>query len=294
MATSSSSVNVNAFNTDGIFRAWGLALSTALQAAGLALVADSGTVNWTTVTRPTTASAKAGYEIYRFTDTLQTSFPIYFRIDYGTANVASGVCPGTWMTVGTGSDGAGNILNQTVPVTQMTSSGAATATNTAMTVGASYSVGAGAAFILGGTQPCTGLNNNWCIGRSCDTNGNLTGSGVVLYNNGLVTQPKMLSGNFSPITQYTIVNPGCGPLSTGVSVSTGGAIVLYRNYMLSPGPFPTNAAVCYFSTDISTNATFLAAPFGSTNHTYLAMGASNAGGFSSGQSANIVAAYIWE
>ena len=97
----------NTSNAD--FRLWGQSVSTGIQNAGFTATSDTGQINWSTVSAPGGANTKAGYEVYKFADTLAGSHPLYFRVDYGSAGVAS--TPALWLTVGTGSDGAGNITN---------------------------------------------------------------------------------------------------------------------------------------------------------------------------------------
>ena len=95
-------------NTDANFRSGGSAFSAQLAAMGLIQTADTGQINWTTVTRSQTADVSAGYEIWRFNDSLQATVPIYIKVEYrcgnGTANRWA-----IWLTIGFSTDGAGNI-----------------------------------------------------------------------------------------------------------------------------------------------------------------------------------------
>lgn len=89
-----------------LFRAWGSALAAQLAAVGLIQTADTGQINWTTVSAPL-ANSSAGFEVWRFNDALQATAPVYIRIDYASAGSAS--TPALWFTIGTSTDGAGNI-----------------------------------------------------------------------------------------------------------------------------------------------------------------------------------------
>jgi hypothetical protein len=94
------------------FRAWGSAISAALATAGLAVTADTGQINWTTVAVPSTNATAAGYEIWKLTDALQATYPVFIKLEYGLATSNSGVVPYNcqlWVTVGTATDGAGTI-----------------------------------------------------------------------------------------------------------------------------------------------------------------------------------------
>lgn len=105
------------------FRAWGSAVSGALAAAGLVQTVDSGQINWTTVIRPTAISQSVGYEIWRFNDALQSTRPVFLRVDYGSAQYAIND-PGLYFAVGTATDGAGTLLStSTMPNTTLWSPG---------------------------------------------------------------------------------------------------------------------------------------------------------------------------
>jgi hypothetical protein len=86
---------------DANFRAWGSDLSAAFAEVGLVKTADTGQIDWVTVTRPGTNTA-AGYEIWRYTDS-----SVFLKIEYGTGGGVA--APGMWFTVGTGSNGSGTL-----------------------------------------------------------------------------------------------------------------------------------------------------------------------------------------
>lgn len=91
-------------SSDATFRAWGSDLSTRFALAGLVQTLDTGQINWLTVTRPG-AITFAGYEIWRFNDTLQATSPVFIKVEYGTANNAT--VPALRITVSSGTNGAG-------------------------------------------------------------------------------------------------------------------------------------------------------------------------------------------
>lgn len=96
-------------NTDVAFRAWGSAISAAFTALGFTKTADTGQVNWTTVTAAAGVNTAQGYEIRQFTDALQATRPIVAKIEYGSGAATTG--PQMWATFGTASDGAGTITS---------------------------------------------------------------------------------------------------------------------------------------------------------------------------------------
>ena len=106
MATRSGSVSPSN-SSDSYFRAWGKWISDSFSAFGWVQTSDTGQVNWATVTYPTTTWTSRGYEIWRMNDSLQSTYPVFAKIEYGSAGTAT--IPWIRLTIGTGSDGAGNI-----------------------------------------------------------------------------------------------------------------------------------------------------------------------------------------
>jgi hypothetical protein len=96
------------FSVDADFQAWVQGLQAQFAACGLVRTADTGQINSSTVPKPAAASTSQGYEVYRFGDLAQASLPLFFKIEYGSGAVAADR-PCIWITVGTGSSGAGVI-----------------------------------------------------------------------------------------------------------------------------------------------------------------------------------------
>jgi len=101
-------VSVSGCTSDAAFRTLGLLISGALEAVGLIKTADTGQIDWGTVTKPTTTYAVAGYEIRTFpAGTLQTANPLIVKVNYGSTNNSANVM-GIQIQVGHATDGAGN------------------------------------------------------------------------------------------------------------------------------------------------------------------------------------------
>lgn len=86
-------------------------VAAAFQAIGLVKPADTGQMNTTTITYPASPNLSAGYEIRRFDDPLQSSYPIYIRWEAMRAGVGTNA-PAIRFRFGTGTDGAGNLTNE--------------------------------------------------------------------------------------------------------------------------------------------------------------------------------------
>ena len=92
-------------NNDADFRAWSQEFHDILVGTmGLVQTADTGQVDLSTATRPSTG-AYAGFRIYRTNDGLTD---LFIRIQFGT-NTSSSTFPRMTVQVGTGTDGAGNL-----------------------------------------------------------------------------------------------------------------------------------------------------------------------------------------
>jgi len=101
-----------AAGTGGPIRAWVQKVHDALTAVGMVQTSDTGQVTISTMLAPSGAGVTAGYEIWRFDDALQGVAPVFFKLEYGSGTTSGGnTVPGLWITVGKGSDGAGNITN---------------------------------------------------------------------------------------------------------------------------------------------------------------------------------------
>ena len=96
------------------FRLWVTNYRAALTAAGFVRTSDTGQIDPTTVALPTSQTV-GGYEIWRFNDAAQATYPIFFKLEYGMGYTSG--TPGFWLTVGTGSNGAGTITNIRIPRT---------------------------------------------------------------------------------------------------------------------------------------------------------------------------------
>lgn len=99
------------------FRTWGKAVSDAFAAVGLVKVPDAGTIDWAAAhvmpTNPGALGSVIGFEIWRFQDALQPTHPVFIKVEYGA--IHSATFPGIWVTVGRGTDGAGNISGVLAP-----------------------------------------------------------------------------------------------------------------------------------------------------------------------------------
>lgn len=164
-------------------RAWAQKVHDALVAVGMVQTSDTGQINLATVTAPSAAATAAGYEIWRFNDALQATAPVFFKLEYGSGSAAAN--PQLWITVGKGSDGAGNITG-TLFSRRSGISGGTTNGNPAGTGTGYASSGAGCCLaLLPFAEGFTGIRQpGFILERSRDDLGNATASALVLVATG--------------------------------------------------------------------------------------------------------------
>lgn len=260
-------------SSDATFRTWGSTLSAGLATAGLVQTADTGQINWASVTRPAGGSTSAGYEIWRFNDALQATKPIFFKISYATGVANTTACIQN-IQVGTGSNGSGTITgpNYTFAGASFTSGGAATNANadsyfTHVTSGAFSGVWNFQGYSTS-TIPAMAL----VIDRTRDSSGTATGDGVYMlcgtYNGTVGAHTPAVCINFTTATVY-------GPIQSlaafpDLASTAGGDIYLAKHYAFIPGVLPSIAGLTYNYNDMTALTIFTSTTFGS--HDYIAMG----------------------
>lgn len=110
MATNGPTMLLAYLSSDADFRAWCQGIHAALIAVGLVQTADTGQINMSTAVRGSN-NAAAGYEIFRFSDALQATAPVFIKIEYGLGPSSSFDEPSLWVTAGSATNGAG-VLSQ--------------------------------------------------------------------------------------------------------------------------------------------------------------------------------------
>lgn len=261
--------------TDANFRAWGSEISARLAAIGLVQTADTGQINWTTVTRPGTNTA-AGYEIWRFNDSLQGSAPIFLKVEYGTGSGATS--PGMWLTVGTGSNGSGTITGTATTRVQCSSNAAATNT---LTNYQSYACAVdGLAWIATKFNAAvTGKGSmGFAICRTCDASGSPTTTGFVVYTcstSGNTTGATAVQSIRTAATAVAFAANTTGLYSFIVHGTTssvdGSDTQAYLHWMPTPKVLPVFGACTMIQAEATFGTTFSTTLVGSTARTYLSV-----------------------
>jgi len=267
--------------SDAGFRLWGADFAAKLAAVGMVQTADTGQINWASVTRPGT-NTDGGYEIWRFADTMQATAPIFLRINYGTGSVATR--PRIQIIVGTSSNGSGTIGGTALTATLTTSAGTGTATGSSFT---SYmAAGEGYfwfAWLAGGAT--TGLASAFCaVLRTTDSAGAPTARGaLILYPAGATSVTSSNGGHqhlrFEATAVAYTVAAASGHMASYVVAPASITTTLIGS---DPQTFPfmhwtPDVTPCLFAslvklTEVAELSTFDCTMFGSTSHTYICMG----------------------
>ena len=264
-------------STDVVFSAWCNAWINGWVASGLTRTSDTGQFSGAAAfPAPGSGGVFIGsaYAVFRFSDPLQATHPVFFRIDFGTNGTAR---PALRLRVGKGTDGAGNISG--VLLTQVVNHAMAATPNyeTATPYTHLASSGPGYFAFLGFVDhpgSTGGVQQNYpiIIERSRDANGDLTGDGLLVAaspgaystsNNSI----SLTSGSYrnpvwgfnyasgyyfqstAPVTAPYSINGT--PLGASTSIASGGIGPVLPWVMLAPAvaPWQATAIACIPSGD---------------------------------------------
>lgn len=296
MATYSFSTLIDHTNDTG-FRNWVTEFSGALAAIGLVQTSDTGQITTSTATRPGTNTA-AGYQIYRFSDAAQANLPIFLKIEYGTANLAN--APAVWVSAASTSTGAGSLTGTTFlsRVATGVSNAVVASTSTAYPSYFSYNTSTG--FLGWGFKngsASSGSHSSFGMGRSCDSTGAVTTSGVTtMYGHvNASTTNYQTAVNWLGTTLISGVS-GKYSLSPGSRTSTafGSDIQAFLNWTAYPMIEPINWRCSVVISELPAGTSFTTTLVGSTPHTYLSLGINFTYGDDATNNAAFGGAIIWE
>lgn len=267
-------------STDAAFRTWVAEIITAIfTTIGLTQTADTGQINTSTVTRQATINTAAGFVIGRFNDTAQSTSPIFFKLEFGTAGTSL-VSPCMWITVGTGSNGSGTITGTTSTRFAITAIPAApSSTTTAYPSYFCYSAAQGV-FCFG--WKTTGVSATNCIGalviaRTTNSSGAPTTNGYMVLTTGVTTAAT--SGGSVQVYNYaaaafistiTGVNWCAAPFVASASL-VAGAGSLGPCWQADPALGINASYGIAVQTELPAGVTITAALVGSTTHTFISI-----------------------
>lgn len=233
---------------------------------GWVYVSQTGDADPTTLTHTASTNTKVGFRVYRMADTLQSTNPVYMRVDWGSGATSSNFA--FWITLGTGTDGSGNITGSVLAATQIVNA-SQLSSQTSNSYGSADTNRASIAMFIQNSN--SGYPLVFTIERTKDSNGSDTGDGLLLaWNNNssqfgnnryLIlaggTQPSQETGMSYILTQK---NPSesFAPGDIGV-----GVLIHFKGVAQQPGMnvMMTN------SSDVSLEGAFSMTIYGAS-HTY--------------------------
>lgn len=257
MTTSNPSI-VFEHTSDATFRTWGLAVSTALQAVATKTT-DTGQIDFATALRPA-VNVAAGYDMYRFSDALQATRPIFIKVEYGTSTSAT--VPAMSITVGTSTNGAGTI-NSTLATTrrQLNFSSGPSASNPAYFAGGSNWLNFTVPFSFGAFF--------WfSVSRTLDASGAATSDGALAQGgvSSVSQSDSWLSFNSQTVLTASTSNYLLG--SCWLTTAFGSDVFYAQRYAMLPQFCYDLALMAAFPADV-TNLVPIAITNLGSSHTYL-------------------------
>lgn len=278
MTTASWSTPVD-HTSDAGFRVWGLELAAKFAAVGMVQQSDTGQINWTTVTRPGTNNAAAGYEIWK---TPGGGFTL--KIQYG--NGSGTTIPSLQMSAGTGSNGSGTLTGQVSTNQFCHSNGITTSTGTnfqSFLCAVGDYVGLSWKNVIAGTT--NGAENFFLLAPTVDSTGAPTTTGFYVLFGGrnvstgganfaaLQTVRTLATAATRSITSAFCLVPGI-PLTS----SDGSNNQLYLHWLDTPAVQPARHSASIRLVEAVLGTTFTSTLIGTTSHTYISCFVGNGSG----------------
>lgn len=276
MTTASWATPVDHSTTAG-YRTWGAEWSSKLSAVGMVQTADTGQINWGTITLPSPNSTN-GYEIWRL-----SSSNLYFKFTYGTGNAIA--APEIQIQVGTGSNGSGTLTGQlsTATTSGRTGGGIGITSGTNfqsyMCATANYFF---VAWKIGGFASVTNSGAVFfSVGQTVDSTGAATSVGYYVLAGGAgsgtwqavatsagVTggQAAWASANFTVMFGANTATPSSSQDGSG----NNQAFLWWYSVLGTTQTLPLLHGALILSADLTLGATTTLTLVGSTGHTYIA------------------------
>lgn len=255
--------------TDADFRLWAAGIEAQLVACGLVVTSDTGQLVIASAIRPGTA-AYAGYRVYRFSDTLQATKPIFIKVEYGIGTSADR--PALRITTGSATNGAGTLSGNGVAAVVAAAQSSKTSTVTLT----SYCAGDGSRIALASNidLAATLFKIGFIMDRTRDASGAATGDGYWIYIFGSSVVHSVIPSTGSPPSTNTAesVLPTIVETANGRVTTFGSNVALYPFFAIMGQPFPLLALVAYKHVDIGEGVQFTGSSWLGASRTWMPLG----------------------
>lgn len=252
-------------------QSWAGAIRSTFIAGGWVQTADTGQTNATALAAATAANQSMGYEIWKMGDSLQASAPVFVKIEYGSGGNGT-FNSSIWLTIGKGSDGAGNITGVLLPRTQLGAkfnSGAASTSSVPFGCATTSSIG----FFVGGVGRMA-----FFIERTKNSSGADTGDGLCVYGDGDTIGGDLIARVY--LYQQLPMTGTIPSSSTVIGAFTPSGLTWAQGNNVGCCPFrffngmPSNPGyncMTYLDGDLTRRAPIVVSIYG-VNHTYIPLG----------------------
>lgn len=180
------------------------------------------------------SQAATVYAVFRFNDELQSSHPVFFKVEFNISSSTSAAetTRGMWLTIGSGTDGSGNVVGTKLARTSVGNQ--ALASDSYAASGSIYQhiafSGSGYCGLIGyvndprvtGLTPYIGCS--FLIERSRSQDGAISSEGLLVYVSGVANNNSILTATGNEATLYAINYLTGEANSGGVPVMTLGTV----------------------------------------------------------------------
>lgn len=237
---------------------------------------DTGQLTLASATKSGSTNTASGYRMYRMSDTLQSTRPVFMKVEFGNGNVTA-TNPSVWVTFGIATDGAGTLIGYSTTRQQLWSTSAPI--NNATNVISNYCAlpgYLGISFKEG--AKVIKKSDLLIVSRTTDDNGVHTGDGLFIIYRTSQNVVDMVCMNFlTSTTDLTMTNGKFGYSWSRTSTLVAGVPQAFKHYGWFPKARPSIASCAFLTSEVSAQQTTTFKLIGnSTAHTYIVLNSENA------------------
>lgn len=301
--TTAVTTTLAAQDTVAHFNAWFNEIITQLLAVGLTQTTDTGQISTGGAVAIPAANTAAGYTIWKFNDTLQSTKPVFIKLEFGSSSATN--YPGIWITVGQGSNGSGTLTGVLTTRTSVVNAQLASPITTSWVSRWCYNATYGVLWMnwkQGAWSPSYPTSSMGCfyVGRSNDSTGASTGDAVVVITNSSTATGSNTNTGYMQVYSYltgALVN-ATPSIAWNVNILALSTTLISSNNYLSPVLMATPAPAILFGcamaalSELGLNATVSVAPVGATPQTFIQLGVAFGGNGGVGNIANLLWGFV--
>lgn len=281
------------------FKAVAKELSDALKACGLVQTGDSGQIDWDSAPEFTATNTAYGFEMFTLADSQAANLPVYIKIEYGRSGAAGSGGHQLWVTVGGGSDGAGNVTSIYIArSTALQGNSAYSAPETSYPTAVCVADGfVAVAFKIGSRTSDAAPSGGFIIARTPDSAGspNADGLFVVFGPSSGTNTPAYCYRAAAGATISALMTSTCLIPFAQASSLVGADAQAFKHYASLPRIRPLGSILTVMTSELGGLTAFPCAPVGAATRTFLSLGPRSFGSTATGATvAQANLAILWE